>query len=251
MSSILEHVCTYFIVNASTQESFLKIVLDARQVAFQAISAISTSDKEIVITAHCETTEGDSLIKREVRQVLTVPLDVDVRCAKFILLKSGFLVIDLPFKLKFYKPSIERPITLTTPKGGQICENSFAESPSPTKIQQLTYAVGPSNIENQLDRHQTTREGNRLLLKIPLDHPYSLEGVVVKVVNRSVCVSATRLEKSSVVSASHQDGKPYFIQRNFYKEYEASDLLPDPESISYELKDNWLLVKVSALPESS
>ncbi|KAA0193296.1 hypothetical protein FBUS_01944 [Fasciolopsis buskii] len=251
MSSILEHVCTYFIVNGSTQESFLKIVLDARQIAFEAITATSKCDKEIFITAHHETTEGDSLIRREVRQVLTVPSDVMVRSAKFVLLKSGFLVIDIPFKMKFYKRSFERATTSEAPNDDELSGYTSAASPTRSKIQQLTYAIGPNNRENQLDRHQTTREGNQLLLRIPLDHSYSHKGVTVKVVNRSVCVSATRLEKSNVLSAARQDGKPYLIQRNFYKEYEASDLVPDPESIVYELKDNWLLVRVSALPDAT
>ncbi|KAF5402052.1 hypothetical protein PHET_04753 [Paragonimus heterotremus] len=232
MSSLLDHVCTLFIVNATTKESFLRIILDARLIKQDSIHAHSSADNELDISARSESIEQDVFLKRFVRQVLSVPPEADITKTKFLLQKNGYLLIDVPFYRKDGNSQNSRtPDVEKTDCSHSVCKvipdsDDVASEPNRNMC------------ANQLDKHQTTRDGNLLTLKIPMDHAYSKDQIVVKVVNRSVCISATRVESTTAQ-------KPYSVQRTFYKEYESSDCIPDPNTINFELKDNCLFVKVS------
>ncbi|KAA3676290.1 uncharacterized protein DEA37_0007713 [Paragonimus westermani] len=236
MSSLLDHVCTLFIVNATTKESFLRIILDARLVKHDSIHAHSSADNELDISARSESIEQDAFLKRFVRQVLSVPPEADIAKTKFLLQRNGYLLIDVPFYRK--DGSSQNSRTHDVPLDAEKVDCSHSVSKVTQDSDSVVSETNHGVCANQLDKHQTTRDGNLLTLKIPMDHAYSKDQIVVKVVNRSVCISATRVENTTTQ-------KPYSIQRTFYKEYESSDCIPDPTTINSELVDNCLFVKVS------
>ncbi|KER32045.1 hypothetical protein T265_01823 [Opisthorchis viverrini] len=226
MSSILEHVCTFFIVNATTNRSYLKIILDARGIGRESISAQAQSTSELVISASSETNDGELIVRRYVRQQLSVPPGTELKHTTFVLRRSGFLVIDIPLVLK---------ICSAVDQHSQKTEHA-ASPPANAETVSISPPGPKEAVFHQLDKHQTKREGNELILKIPLDRIYSRDKITVKIMDRSVCVTASALEAPN-------NTRPYMIQRTFYKEYEASDCIPDPKTIRFDLYDNWLFVR--------
>ncbi|CAL8069662.1 unnamed protein product [Calicophoron daubneyi] len=247
MSTILEHVSTLFIVNATTGASFLKIILDAREAVRNSISASSTSNNELVVCAQGETFDKDVLTQRFVRQVLTVPEDVDIERTSFVLKHNGYLVIDVPFNskrvLRFDSP--QKELKLNPGAGLAECKQTETTTATARSNSNETCAWK----QNQLDKHETTRSGNQLILRIPMDCAYPENQIAVQIVNRSVCVTATCQRNSTTSSQDQRNKQPYVVQRRFYKEYEASDCVPDPKTLTYEVKDNYLLVKVNVVPD--
>ncbi|CAH8849248.1 unnamed protein product [Trichobilharzia szidati] len=100
---------------------------------------------------------------------------------------------------------------------------------------------------HQLDQHQTIRKGNKLILMIPLDQNYKEENVNVTVVQRSVCITAKNLDYPTVNLNCNRSDSKHMIQRTYYKEYEASDCIPDPDSITFHMDNNCLIVNLNVI----
>lgn len=228
MSSLLEHICTLFFANANSQESFLKIILDARGVGLNALSAKSNSNFEIIISAQTRTYTQAAILNHHVCQILSLPVDVNVCDAQFILLRNGYLAINIPLCPPVATGNTDNNETVTECIDSLVCAD-----PCQSKSIEPAFPI----VCNQLDKHETLRHGNLLTLKIPMEKIFKKEHITVKVVERSVCISAVYTDMSMC-------GKPYNIQRTFYKEYEASDCIPDPRSVVFDLIDDFLFVKV-------
>ncbi|CAH8547103.1 unnamed protein product, partial [Schistosoma rodhaini] len=196
MSNILEHVCTIFTVNTPGCHCFLKIFLNAKGIKQDSLSAYLTSKREIIINAKTETNKANEIICREVQNKLTVPENVMAENSKIMLLLNGLLLIDIPYmSFGSSKPKQSRErngITL------QECESSIQNE------HDIKLENGEKLQTKHLDRHETIREGNKLILMIPLDENYKEENIKVTVVQRSVCITITNLDYSIVKQNSNK-----------------------------------------------
>ncbi|CAH8535651.1 unnamed protein product [Heterobilharzia americana] len=245
MSNILEHVCTIFTVNTPGFQCFLKIFLDARGLKKESLDAYLNSKREIVVNAKTKTEKSDEIICREVQNTLTVPLNVIVENSNIVLLRNGFLLINIPYMSE----------NLTEQKNEtHTDESDRTESNGCRKyVTNENYIILRNNEKsqsNQLDQHQTIRKGNRLVLMIPLDQNYKEENVKVTVVQRSVCVTATYLDYPTEKYNVNGSDLKHMVQRTYYKEYEASDCIPDPDSITFHMDNNCLIVNLNIIQRS-
>ncbi|CAH8556407.1 unnamed protein product [Schistosoma bovis] len=237
ISNILEHVCTIFTVNTPGCHCFLKIFLNAKGIKRDSLSAYLTSKREIIINAKTETSKTDEIICREVQNKLTVPQNVMAENSKIMLLRNGLLLIDIPYmSFDLSKPKQSKECDSTTL---QECKSSIPNEPD------IELDNGEKLQIQHLDRHKTIREGNKLIFVIPLDKNFKEENIKVTVVQRSVCITITNLDYSIVKHNSNKSDSKHLVQRTYYKEYEASDCIPDPESINFYVDNNRLIVNLN------
>ncbi|CAH8503484.1 unnamed protein product [Schistosoma turkestanicum] len=240
ISNILEHVCTIFTVNIPGGNCFLKIFLNARGLKQDSLNAYLNSKREIIISARTETNKANEIICREVQNRLTVPQNVMVENSKIILLRNGLLLIDIPYmSLDLSK---QKNSEQTKDCNGTVtheCKNSIPNEPD------IKLENDEQSQTRHLDRHQTIREGNKLILMIPLDQNCRKENIKVTVVQRSVCITITYLDYSTMKQNSHKSDSKHIVQRTYYKEYEASDCIPDPESINFYVDNDRLIVNLN------
>ncbi|TNN10048.1 hypothetical protein EWB00_005804 [Schistosoma japonicum] len=252
ISNILEHVCTIFTVITPGCHCFLEVFLNAKGLQQDSLNAYLNSKREVIINAKTETSKSSEIIFREVQNKLTVPQNVMVEKSEIILLRNGLLLIKIPYmSMDLDKQQNEKQINESDRTVLQEYK-TLLSSEHDSKIN--------NNEETQthhLDRHQTIREGNKLILMIPLDQNYKEENIKVTVVQRSVCITVTYLDYCSTtrLNSNNSDSK-HIVQRTYYKEYEASDCIPDPESINFHVDNNCLIVnlnitKKSQLPQMS
>lgn len=236
MFNILEHVCTIFTVNSSTNKSFLKIFLDAKNLKKKVIHATLNSKHEITICAVSKSMTDSEIVKRYIKNVLTLPDFCNVNDVKIILLNNGLLLINVLCKTYelFFTNNNQKNNKLSYPE-----EHRYSTTIAPEKSNFLAI--------NQLENHQTIRNGNKLKLIIPLDDHYKSENIKINVVNSSVCITATRFKNQKKNSNTDKITLPHIIQRTFYKEYEASDCVPDPNSISYKIEKNYLYISLNVI----
>ncbi|KAK4471606.1 hypothetical protein MN116_005018 [Schistosoma mekongi] len=247
ISNILEHVCSIFTVNTPGCHCFLEVFLNAKGLQQDSLNAYLNSKREVIINAKTETNKSSEIICREVQNKLTVPQNVMAEKSEIILLRNGLLLIKIPY--------------MSVDLNKQIDES---DRTALQEYKTLLSSENDSKINNNeeikthhLDRHQTIREGNKLILMIPLDQNYKEENIKVTVVQRSVCITVTYLDYCSTIrlNSNNSDSK-HIVQRTYYKEYEASDCIPDPESINFHVDNDCLIVnlnitKKSQLPQIS
>ncbi|VEL34449.1 unnamed protein product, partial [Protopolystoma xenopodis] len=116
MSSVLEHVSTVFTACEKTQRISLKVLLDARGLRREHLRAVvSFRRREVVITARVEETTSDAVIRRRIRQTISLPELTDPDEVSAVLSLKGYLILDLPQKLPpSDAPSLETGVSRTS-----------------------------------------------------------------------------------------------------------------------------------------
>ncbi|VEL26921.1 unnamed protein product [Protopolystoma xenopodis] len=168
--------------------------------------------------------------------------------------------------------------------------SSSPTSSAPSLTLQTSGSRNPSaSTMSHLHGHRAIRDGDKLILTIPLGDHFTVDEIRVAETRNAVCVKASRQvripesgDNSGVSSRNSYSGAGCatpeavglagpaaviagtgagetagrgrlgnLVRQQFYKEYEASDCLPRPETLSYTLTDGLLRIEVRVLSKDS